>query len=182
MIVAKTQPSTTQPTGAVSGVPAWVSGLGQIFDNVPPQRLLGVTGPMVPIDRVTCWGAGGTNIMRASSEAMKLAAGSMMSTLDIGRVIEARNARFRPASAFGSSSNGPALAGAAANATGSDGVGRFLTEAKVTVKNRAKLPLVAGSSCHSVWIVVGDGRRAWYYLVVSDESNPQKPRTQSFVW
>jgi len=176
---SKKQPSTTQPGS--SGVPHWVTGLGQIFDNLPPQKLLGESGP-APVDRITCWGAGGTNVMRASDEAMRLAAGSFMSPLDIGRLIDSRNARLRPRSRSGSESTAPALAGAAPNAGATDPVGRLLAEAKVTVKNRAKLPLVAGSSCHSVWIVVGDVRRAWYYLVVSDESNPQKTRIESFVW
>jgi Tfp pilus assembly protein PilX len=177
---SQTQPSTTQP-GTDGGVPRWITGFGQIFDNVPPERLLGGSG-QAPVDRITCWGGGGTNVMRASVDAMKLAAGSYMSGIDIGRLIDIRNGKLKPRTGSGSKIGLPALAGAAPNGAGTDPMGRLLAEAKITVKNRAKMPLLAGSACHSVWIIVRDPRRPWYYLVVSDESNPQKTRIESFVW
>jgi hypothetical protein len=120
--------------------------------------------------------------MRASEGTLKLAAGSYMSNLEIGRLIIARDARLGPKSPSAGDMALSSPLSPTQSAAGTDPVGRLLAEAKVTVKHRATLPLVAGSSCHSVWIVIGDGRRNWYTLFVADESNPQKTRIESFVW
>jgi hypothetical protein len=172
-------PGTTQPSGHGAGVPRWITGLGQIFDNVPPERLLAGVGS-APINVMTCWGPGATNVQRASEKSLILAAGSSMSAIDIGRLIAARNAQFRGRAVSGARAT-PTL-GAAPNGPSTDPIGRLLAEAKVTVKDRGKLPLSAGTACYSLWIIVGDSRQARHYLIVSDESNPQKPRIDSFVW
>jgi hypothetical protein len=173
-------PGTTQPSGHGPGVPRWITGLGQIFDNVAPPRLLAGPGS-APIDVITCWGPGATNVLRASEKSLILAAGSSMSAMDIGRLIVARNAQFRGRAISGARAT-PAPGTAAVNAAATDPIGRLLAQAKITVKDRGKLPLSAGTACYSLWIIVGDSPQARHYLIVSDESNPQKPRIDSFVW
>jgi hypothetical protein len=63
-----------------------------------------------------------------------------------------------------------------------DAVNQLLTAAQINPKYRAKLGLTVHSSCHSLWIVVEDGRRLWYELQVLDESNSRQPRTDSYAW
>jgi hypothetical protein len=178
--VAKTQPGTIQPGGAAAGVPRWISGMGQVFDSVAPATLIDGTS-VPPALRLTCWGGGAINIMRASEPSLLLATSPPLSRLDIGRIIDVRNARFaRAAGTAGPSLPNGAVGAPAAAST--DPIAAMLVEAKVDLKNRPKLSLTTISSCHSLWVIVGDAQRPWYYLAVSDESNPQHPRIEAFVW
>jgi hypothetical protein len=181
--------AATQPAGQPgdSGlVRQWVSGLGQIFDDVPPEKLLqGVAH--APVEQVTCFGSGGTNMMRAPESALVLAAAwSSLTQSDISSIIEMRNARLAPRGSGARQSKGSSLrAGSPSigrNTTGLDAIGALLSAAGVTVKDRRKLPFVAGSTCHSLWIIIGDPQSGSHYLAVSDESNPKVRRIQSFVW
>ena len=175
-----TQPAASQPSNAPAGVPRWISGLGQLFDNITPDRLVSGDGSAA-VDRITCWGTGAINIMRAGESSRVLAASPPLSRIDIGRLIDARNARLVPASGNARLS-APLFDLKPGNTAPADPIGRLLSEARIDMKYRPKLALTTASSCHSLWVIVGDRKRAWYYLVVSDESNPQQPQVASFLW
>lgn len=166
--------ATTQP----AGVPQWVGGLGQVFDGLPPARLLAGAAP--PAERITCWGPGGVNLARASEPTLLLAAPSL-SQLDVGRLMDVRKAHFSRQPTAHEISSTP-LSQTSRPPRESDPVSALLAEARVTLKDRAKVALTVGSTCHSLWIITGDDRRAWYELDVSDETDPAHPRTEAFVW
>ena len=176
-------PARAKPPKSAATQPAvqqWITGLGQMFENVPPERLL-KGGDSAPANRLTCWGPGGINIMRAPERALVLATGSSLSQLDAGRLIEARNKHYqRRTSGTGEISAQPKTA--QPPPASSDPVAAMLAEAKITLKDRARLPLVVGSTCHSLWVIIGDNQRASYSLTVVDDSNAQHTRTEAFVW
>jgi hypothetical protein len=174
--------ATSRPAGPTP----WITGPGQIFDLLPPERLVhGVAGvgsssSSSPLDRITCWGDGAINLMRADAAAMRLALTPELSGLEIDRIIEARAAMLKstsPKRSAASVQGGPPPPPADA-----DIVTRILYEAKVNPKHRAKLALSGVSKCHSLWVIARDRQRSWYWLFVNDQANPQRPRMEFFEW
>jgi hypothetical protein len=156
-----------------------ISGPGQIFDDLPPAKLFGGSGP-APMDRITCWGNGAINILRAPEQALRLAAPAL-SPLEIGRLIEARDESLQT----NRTSRLPTIADSATSPQASanlDTVGRLLAQAKIDPKIRTAVALGSSSSCYSIRIIAQDRRRAWYYLFVRDESDALHPRTETFTW
>lgn len=161
------------PASRPLGPRPWITGLGQIFDDTPPERLLRAPAGAnsAPIDRITCWGDGAINLMRARAPALQLALAPLLTQLEVDRIVQVRDAMLmmtRP-----STSVPPGSA---------DIVTRILTEARPNPQTRAKLALTAHSACHSLWVVARDRQRSWYWLFVQDESNPRQPRRHAFVW
>jgi hypothetical protein len=173
---ASTQPAS-QPASAPMGVPRWIDGMGQVFDSVTPGQLVS-SGSAPPAQRLTCWGTGAINILRASEASLQLAASPPLTQIEIGHLIEVRNGMFSGASSSLSDSD---VGKPRAPASG-DALSALLSQARIDPAKRPKLSITTLSACHSLWVLVGDGRRTWYYLAVEDESNPQKPHVQSFVW
>lgn len=173
-------PPTTRPA-AQPGLAAspTITSLGQIFDNVPPERL--IAGPSeAPIDRLTCWGGGGINVMRASEAALRLAVTPRLTNVEISRLLEARDRELNPqARKLLLPRDGAANA---TNLEALDDASRLLAKARIQVRDRARLPLVGKSSCHSLWIIIHEPGRSWFELTVHDESDAQRPRTDAYVW
>src|SRR5207248_11014284 len=64
----------------------------------------------------------------------------------------------------------------------SDPVRRLLGEAKVDLRTTRGLPpFMAGSTCHSLWIVLKDRHRSWYSFSVLDQGDEKHPRGAAFV-
>lgn len=173
--------ATSQPAGNVDP-PRWISGFGQVFDDVGPERLLGRDGN-APVERLTCWGSGAVNLMRVSDASLRLAASPLMSNLEIGRLIDARNAGFAPRTKKAPLAAGIRPGAVAGNGTANlDAAARLLAEARVDPKVRRVVAVTSTSTCFSLWVVSRDGRRAWYRLYVSDASNPKEPHVDAFAW
>jgi hypothetical protein len=75
----------------------------------------------------------------------------------------------------------PRIGSAGAVPGAAEPIYRLMEEAQLSVEKK-NLHLRMGSGCHSLWIIVRDGRREWYSLVVSDQTDPSEPRVESFVW
>jgi hypothetical protein len=172
-------PPVTQPASQPS-VRQYVSGFGQIFQGVPPNRLT-QGGASAPIELLTCWGNGSINVMRASEGSLRLAISPPLTKIEISRLIDARNADLHPETQH-------LLAPIAmpgqpqVNLSKLDPASRLLAVANIHVKDRASVGLVTGSLCHSLWIIVEDGRRTWYELLVLDESDAAHRHVDSYVW
>jgi hypothetical protein len=65
-------------------LPQRVTGLGQVFDNVPPERLIGAS------ELITCWGSGRVNVRRAPQAAMSL--GTPLTGVEIAALLRVRAA------------------------------------------------------------------------------------------
>jgi hypothetical protein len=157
----------------VLGPPQWITGFGQVFADVSPARLLSGT-TSIPIEQLTCWGSGAINLMRVSEPALHLACSPQLTSLEAGRLIDARNAAFAP-----QTKKRLLSADVAAN---SDAATALLAQAHVDPKVRRTVAFTTNSTCFSLWIVTQNGRRASYRLFVSDQSNPQHPHEDSFAW
>jgi Tfp pilus assembly protein PilX len=178
-------PPSTQPASQPSGVAQpdirqYVSGFGQIFQGIPPERLM-QGGAAAPIEVLTCWGNGAINVMRASENSLRLATTPQLTKIEITRLIDARNAELFPqtkrlAAPIAMPGQQPV------NLANLDTASRLLAEARIQVKDRARLGLAGGSMCHSLWVVVQDGRRTWYKFLVFDESDAAHRQIQSYVW
>ena len=151
-------------------LPAWISGFGQVFSDVGPDRLIAE-----PAQIMTCWGTGGINLMRVSNASLRLAAPEL-TNLEIGRLLEARNKAFGPRQ-----EKTPGLTGAAGKPN-LDAVSGLLAQAKIDPKVRVTVGFVSSSTCYSLWIVTEEHQRAEYRFYVSDDSSPRIPRMESFVW
>jgi hypothetical protein len=168
--------ATSRPAEYV-GPPQWVTGFGQIFNNVPPERLISGSGAK-PAEQLTCWGNGAINVMRVSEAALRLAATPPMSGVEVGRLIAARNAAFEPRTRARLTM--PGANGAAQ--PGVDAVTALLTQAHADPKVRRTIGFTAKSTCFSLWVVTQDARRTWYRLYVMDNSDTKQPRVESFAW
>jgi hypothetical protein len=175
-----TQPASQPSDTDRAAVRQYVSGFGQIFERIGPDRLI-QGGAASPIERLTCWGNGAINVMRASESSLRLALSPQLTKIEIGRLIDARNAELHPETThllapISMPGQTPA------NTSKLDAASRLLAEAQVRVKDRASLDLGVGSMCHSLWIVVEDGHRTWYELLVHDESDAAHQHVDSYVW
>lgn len=171
--VASTQ-SVVLPTVPA---PRWLSGPGQVFDNPSPERLLTPAyGGVAPGDLTTCWGGGALNLRRASEASLKLA-GPALTTGQVRKLLDARDAGFAAADA-------PALHPAPSSPNVPENpMEQTLKTAGIGLRERRGLaPLVAASACHSLWVVCHTKRRAWYDFTVLDSTDEQHPRTYSFSW
>jgi hypothetical protein len=164
------------PTTRQAILRRYVTGYGQVIDfddSTAPQKLLAArgNGPAV-LELVTLWGDGRLNIRRASGASLALMDSPPLTRIDVERLIEARNNMYDPRPKIGS----PAMTPGAA-----EPVFRLMGEAQLS-GDKTNLHLMLGSRCHSLWIIVRDGRREWYSLVVSDQSDPNEPRVETLVW
>jgi hypothetical protein len=165
-------------SAAPPGPPNWISGFGQIFSNVGPDRLI-AGGPLAPVAQITCWGSGAVNLMRVPEPALRLAGAPSLTVIEADRLIDARNKAFGRTSV--KKQPVPALQSARPVSTG-DAVANLLAEARVDPKTRLSLALTTSSTCYSLWVVRREGRRGNYRLFVMDSSNPQSPRIEAFAW
>jgi len=175
--IAPTQ-STSRPA-QVLGPPPWITGFGQVFNDVPPQRLLAGAGA-APVEQLTCWGNGAINIMRISDRSLRLATAPLLSSIETSRLIDARNAAFAPQARARKSM----LLGVGNNAVtaNADAVTNLLAEARVDPKVRRTIAFTSISTCFSLWVVTQDAQRTWYRFYVTDDSNPRNPRVDAFAW
>lgn len=173
----ETKVSTTQP----AGVRGWITGFGQVFENVSPDRLIG-SGPGSPIDRLTCWGNGTINIHRTLPDALSLAAADL-TRLQVSRLLDARNNSEFSTSSTPRGKRTPLL-GASPNtpAPKLDEIGQLFADAGLDPGKRGSVGFVTKSTCHSLWVLARDGRRDWYELTISDETDPRGVRIERFVW
>jgi hypothetical protein len=165
---------TTQPAAPVP----LISGPGQIFDAIAPEQLIGSANSAAPLDSITCWGSGPINIFRATEPAMQLALRPALTQLQIQRLIQARDRTMQ----ISRTSRLPVSIPPTGGKSNNDAIASLLNQAGIDPKNRGKIAVVSGSTCHSLWIVVQDRQRSWDYLTVSDESNPKSPQIDSFMW
>jgi hypothetical protein len=150
-----------------------VSGMGQVFDLMDPQKLLDPRGGKGAVtELLTCWGSGAINVRRASEASLRLSRCPPWTQLDVSRLMQARRDLF----GTGGPDRTP-LAGRESSAqqpSSLDVLARLLRTAKIRT---GPAGVTAGSTCHSLWIIVRDGRRQWYHLAVHDAVN-----YHSFSW
>lgn len=166
-------PPASQPS-AVRPPPARITGWGQVFDGLSAELLFAPSKG--PLERVTCFGDGSLNVIRATEPATRLALSPPLTLTEIGRLLSARDATWKPRAGGGTRTSLPA-----ANAN-QPLVDQLLSQAKIQTPARARLPLASQSHCHSLSIAVRDARRSWYYLYVLDASDERRPRVRSFMW
>ena len=164
---------TTQPSAEPLGLPQWISGFGQIFEDASPDRLLEFHGGASVAQLLTCWGGGPINIRRISPDALKLAAGGALSGIDQNRLLAMRDLLLQ----------GKPLPAPAKGPPDNDLIARLIQASGVDQKSLSKAPrFMARSTCFSIWITSHDGRRAWHYFSVRDTAEKDHPRTSAFVW
>jgi hypothetical protein len=157
----------------------WVSGWGQVFEDVEAVTIIGrapgaahSAGGML-----TCWGSGHINVRRAPEASLRLVLGRSLSAAEIGRLVEVRDSLLQPGGA-------EKLRGAAANAP--EAVMRLPVRrllAAAGVDGRAGLPpMTEVSGCHSVWVVINDGRRSWHRVSVREQLPGESARVWTFLW
>lgn len=169
--------STTQPAPATQPVKPLtlrVDGWGQVFDGVGPGQLL---GPMpgakgAAFDLLTCWGNGAINVRRTTEAALGLAAGTSVTRVQIGRLLEARDALYAKRTSDNFSGESPADKFKDA----------MVKTAGASLAGKGNLGLTEGSKCHSLWIISRTGRRDGYDLFVSDETNERRPVVWAYSW
>lgn len=149
-----------------------VSGFGQILDDLSPGMLRPSTGDG-PTDRLTVWGDGGLNLLRADRSAMRAVLMPTFTALQVERIVAAREAAFNPRRESSPLKPMPQ--------TG-DAVAMLLERAGAAEAPRAKLALTARSTCHSLTVRLRDGRREWYDTHVLDEADPRRPRRYGGAW
>lgn len=166
-------PPASQPS-AIRPPPVRITGWGQVFDALSPDLLFAPSEG--PLERLTCFGDGSLNVIRATEPSTRLALFPPLTLTEIGRLLNARDAMWKPHTGGGATGS---VSAANANLPLVD---QLLTQAKIQTPARARLPLTHLSHCHSLSIVVRDARRSWYYLYVLDASDERRPRVRSFVW
>jgi hypothetical protein len=167
---------------AKNGPTLWITGLGQIFNSVPPEKLNGGNSlyDFGAAQNITCWGNGAINILRAREPALRLALGHQLTKLEITHLIAERDVLMT-----GSTANMPPVS--PSNQTGSgkpdpDPINQLLNAARINPKERGQMALTTHSACYSLWIIVNDRQRSWTSLFVADASDLAKTHTASFVW
>jgi hypothetical protein len=155
-----TQASSTQPIERV------IDTYAQVFDGVAPPRLIAS-----PAQLVTCWGPGQINVRRASTDALKLAAGSSLNSIQIQRVIDARNKLFEP---------GQTIRPPDPQQKPPAALAEILNTSAKTSKEHLSWTLT--SNCHSLWIVARTRQREYYYLAVMDDANAGHAQLRTFLW
>jgi len=141
----------------------WFSSWGQVFNiasvlSTPGgwQRLSEIAA------EVTCWGQGKPNIRRASDRIVETAAATVVSRDVARKLLEARRR-----------TEGDLL------------LADLLAGLDLKRIDQVKLRGVLGdrSSCHSLRMALGDGRRQWYYLWIAGDRAASSPAgVQSFSW
>jgi hypothetical protein len=161
---------------------ALITGLGQIFNNLPPERLAigSAQAGAGAAANITCWGNGAINIMRAPEAALRLALGQALTKLEISRLVTQRD--FITALSRADRLPGAMLGPTTPANNDPDPVNRLLNLARIGPEKRNRVSLTSHSSCFSLWIVMTDPHRSWSSLYVSDTSNPAATRAWSFVW
>ena len=183
--IRPTYGAIVEPVGVVTeGASLRVEGLGQIFDDVRPARLLRpIPGSKVaPAEMLTCWGTGAVNARRASAAALSLAAGRSITQVEINRIVEARDAVFAGRRVEPSGQDGDPGTPGAPRTPGERFRGLLHATASESLKNKGNLGLVQTSACHSLWIVTRGRAGEWYDLAVLDRSNPDRPELRTQSW
>ncbi|HEV8607956.1 MAG TPA: hypothetical protein VGQ99_21655 [Tepidisphaeraceae bacterium] len=163
-----TSAPTTRPI-----LPRYLNSFGQVFESTAPQNLLtSQFAAPAPADLLTFWTDGQMNIRRCSASSLALLNSSILTQLDVRRLIEARNNLYLK----NSSPIQPS-----ANPLPVDPVRRLLNQAQIP-PNKANLHLTTTSKSHSLWIIVRDPCRQWYSLGVLDQTDQDHPRSNSFIW
>ena len=183
-VALRPAPAPLKLSGRTAPDPA-VTGFGQVFDALPPSRLLSsLPGQPSVADLLTCWGDGRINVRRAPEAAMRLRADPPLTVVEITRLLSARDAAFQGRTTTPIMPPGT-TAGTSPPAAAQRGwLGRTLSQV-VSQQHLgiAGALLADGSSCHSLWVIShhrGGGRR--YSLTVLDATDPDRPQTHAFLW
>jgi hypothetical protein len=166
--------SITLPSVAA---PQWLSGPGQVFDDLAPERLCTPGfGGIAPGDLFTCWGAGAINLRRVSEPALKLA-GPGLTSAQIRRLLDGRNVAF-------SADDAPIVHPASPDPTPhANAIEQAMEDAGIGMPERKGLaPLANQTACHSLWVISHTRRRIIYEFTVLDTSDENRPHTESFSW
>ena len=164
---------TTKSIDVPVGLPLFITGFGQIFEDASAEKLLAMQGAVRVTDLLTCWGAGRVNLRRATPAALQLSVGSKLSGVDQGRLLEMRN-RVLQGTPLPLPKKGP---------VDNDPILRMARAAGIDPKNfDALVSLTETSTCHSLWITAKDHRRVWHFFSIADETEKNQPRNYAFVW
>ncbi len=136
---------------------------GQVFPDAPAAALIGhpaTAGRTSPTIDLTCWGDGALHFRRASPMAVRQFCSQSMDSLQIDKLLEARN-RSPDADAF-----------------------ELLDDLQLSDAARDVLDagLEVESNCHSLWIIARSPQRSWYHLAVLDKSVQGPAQTVQFAW
>ena len=164
-----------EPTGVARAVrlrQAPLGSFGDVFDGVPVETLAGGRGGRpAALDLVTCWGNGSINAGRAPESVLRIASNPALGQNEVAQLLQLRQNRFKGVSAGDLSVPvGPV-----------ERITKLFSQSNAP-GSRTSGGLTVGSSCFSLWVIVRDGRRAWEYFAVRDESDPQRVQARSFVW
>jgi len=171
------------PAAEKAGEKAPLGSFGQVFDNVEPERWLRppAGGGPAPAELMTCWTGGRVNIRRVSEPALRLAASPPLSSLEISRLLEARDQLF-----YGEGRRlVPALPAGSALPTGSgrSPIRRLVAAANLSAGSaRIASGFADGSTRHSLWIAAGNGRRRWLSFAVLDTTDIDRPVWTVRAW
>ena len=178
---ARPAPRAQPPTAGLFELPApvvrrWVSGWGQVLDGYDPEMIAGrAAGRPAAGELLTCWGSGHINIRRAPESALRLALGQSFTAAEVSRLVGVRDTLLQPGGAERlRAANTP-------EALRRLPVRRLLAAAGVDARPNLP-PMTEVSGCHSVWVVIRDGRRAWHRLSVREQSPGEPERIQTLIW
>ena len=164
---------TTKSSDAPVGLPIWISGFGQVFEDASAEKLLATQGSFRVTELLTCWGGGRVNLRRVTPAALQLAVGTKLSRMDQGRLLDIRN-RVAEGTPLPLPKKGP---------VDKDPILRMARAAGIDPKHFDGLTsLTEASTCHSLWITSNDHRRTWHFLSIMDETDKNQPRNSAFVW
>jgi hypothetical protein len=159
-LVGRTGPGATVRVRPTRGAKA-VFGYGQLFEGVPPARLVGEGRRNGLAARVTCWGDGKVNLRRASDAVIRQAIRREVGPRVVRLLLEYRR-------------NHPG-----------DGLDRLLRRIdKLGDEDRRTLQrlLTDKSDCHGLWIVTRAEERQWYTLAISVTSGREVIQWYEFAW
>jgi hypothetical protein len=160
-------------------VARWLTGWGQVLQDADAELIReGAPGASLAAgEMLTCWGSGHLNIRRAPEPALRLVLGRSLSAAEISRLVGMRDSLLEP----GGAEKLRSAAASTPEAIMRLPVRRLL--AASGVDGRPGLPpMTEISGCHSVWIVIKDGRRRWHRMSVRQQTPAESPRVWSFVW
>ena len=164
---------TTKSIDAPVGLPVFIGGFGQIFEDASAEKLLAIQGSVRVTDLLTCWGGGRVNLRRVTPAGLQLAVGTKLSGVDQGRLLDMRN-RVLQGTPLPLPKKGPVE---------KDPVLRMARAAGIDPKNfDGLISLTETSTCHSLWITANDRRRTWHFFSITDETEKNQPRNSAFVW
>lgn len=160
-LAVEPRPAAAGPENLISRWPQKFSSLEELFAPHSPLVILDNPGENGPAQRISCWGSGMVNIMRADALVLRTMVGELLTEREIYRIMKWR----------------------LDNPQGS--VESALADAEIEKERHEPLRrlLTSRSSCHSIWIIISCGSRRWQRLYVNQQGDPGNDAQEwTFLW